>query len=426
MAGATLTEIRDRAPTPLYMEMFDHLLKPVPALNFLRWESTTDDQKAYRRRRGLSTAPHYSPDATLSAGTAETFDPLTARIRPFGGQVEEPVIGTGHGSNMEQAEAKVIAAAKQFGESFINGGFADNCSIPDLLACDTITAGPYWDVTSRGVGAVLKIVVAGAGASSIGYLKAFGDTGYGAAGWYWGVYATGVKAEDTTSTDIAVKGDGYYVFKSANTNKWVIIKLDESDITDVNGTYFYEITFASTNNTFDGCLKFVDSSMEADVATNGAITDISHLDTAIRLMKTPGRKVVLLSETRFDYMLAAFRDLGGATVADTASLNGRAFPYRGATVMSDPFIVDTKTVGTSSGVCSDLIGIDVDYGLRGLFKTGVPVTGQYDGKSYGGLYVRSLGESHTADNIITRVTWYASIAHLDTQGLCVLHGLLAP
>lgn len=418
--ATTLATIRDRAPRPLYGQLLDKLITSVPILGFLKWEPTPVDELSYRRRRGVATAPHYDPNSTMGDGVDEAYDPITAKIHPFGGVVENPNIGLGFGNADEAIEAKIIACGKQFVTSFIGGQFANDATFTPtrtagtLDGIDAINPGPYWDTRANRSGAVLKCRVDGG--DRYLSLMAEGDTGFG-----------------TETTAIAVgTPDAVWRVSSANINYYVDLTIDSSDLVgDVTATKVWALAFTSETNAFDSVLRLCPTS-QFSTLTAAATIDWNHVDDALTSMKTSGQKAICVSNREFNYLLAANRDLGGSTFQSVAGFSN-VLNYRGAYIFGQDGMPITRTVAGNS-TCGVLIGMDLDQGVKGLYKSNIPGGGMTipEGvlralpeaqRMWGGLYVRSTGEDRTHDNGVVKASWYASIMNLDAQGVYVLDGL---
>jgi hypothetical protein len=128
-----------------------------------------------------------------------------------------------------------------------------------------------------------------------------------------------------------------------------------------------------------------------------------------------------MAERTFRSMLAELRSLGGIGVAEAQGL-GLAIPYRDALILSDHNSPITEASPNAAvNTCASIYCVDVEEGVNGLFST--DASGDYKGRTYGGLYIRSVGELEDSDHERTRLTWYASIVHKATPGLVRLSGI---
>jgi hypothetical protein len=84
--------------------------------------------------------------------------------------------------------------------------------------------------------------------------------------------------------------------------------------------------------------------------------------------------------------------------------------YDGIPVVTDDFVSDAQTQG-SSNVCSSIYA--VKYGELGV-----------GGLENGGIQIEQVGELETKDATRWRVKWYTSVALYGTLGLARIKGVL--
>lgn len=410
--AVTLFDLRQKAPTAPLALAFDTVIKTEPLLGEIGWDAVMLDRQPYRRARGAATVAHFSPDSTLTDGTDESFDEMTAYIRPMAGQIQVPVIGSASGSLADHVKAKTRAAVWQFMSSLINGGFAvATCASCAGLtgaaypAAGSLSPGPFWDLSTRGVHATAKVVVVNTVSFELSIRKS-GDTDYG------------------TSTGVILAGaDAVYELHSANPNYWISCSVDNSDLVGLaTGTYEYDILITSSTNAFDGLIKLVTATTSyVDTPTAAAEAfDLGHLDLLLQKCNTGGRKVFLAAERTQRAFQAEMRGLGGVTYAE---MSGRQVPaYNGIPFLTSTYVPITRTYA-ATGSCGVLFCIDVDEGLRGIFRSGNG-SAEYDGKSYGGMRVVNLGEViSNAENELIRLSWHVGIEHLNLPGIVMMDGL---
>lgn len=411
--AVTMYDMRQKAPTPPLALALETVIRTEPLLSQIGWDAVAMDSSVYRRARGAATAAHFNPDSTLADGTDETFDQLVARIRPIAGQIQVPVIGSASGSMADHIKAKTRAIVWQFMDSLINGGFGiatcASCTVlTDGVAGSTgsLVPGPYWDLSTRGVHATIKLVIVNT-VSFNASLRASGDTTYGT--------ATGV---------IAAGADATYTLASANPNLWMTMYADNSDLVALaTGTYEYDVLITSTTNAFDGLIKLctnTTSYLDTPSAANEAF-DLGHLDLLLQACNTGGRRLFLMAARTERAFLAEMRGLGGVTYAEVA---GRQIPtYNGVPVLTSSYMPITRVYAGSGATMAPIFCIDADEGLRGIFRSGNG-SAEWDGKSWAGLRVANLGEViSTAENELIRLTAHWGIEHLNLPGICMLDGI---
>jgi len=100
---------------------------------------------------------------------------------------------------------------------------------------------------------------------------------------------------------------------------------------------------------------------------------------------------------------------------DLARNRGEIYPekesYDGIPLLADDFILDNRTVGTSTGVCSTIYAVQFGYG-RGLM-----------GLHNGGIQVEEVGELESKDATRRRVKWYAALANFRDIAVAALEGI---
>lgn len=411
--AVTLYDMRQKAPTTPLALALETVIRTEPLLAEMLWDSVPGSVQPYRRSRGAATAAHFDPDSTLTDGTDETFDQMTAYIRPIAGQIQVPVIGSASGSMADHIKAKTRAIVWQYMNSLINGGFGimtcASCTVlTDGVAGSTgsIVPGPYWDLSARGVVCTIKLVIVNT-VSFNASIRASGDTGYGT--------ATGV---------IAAGADATYTLHSANPNYWVRMYADNSDLVALaTGTYEYDLLITSTTNACDGLLKLCDATtsyIDTPSAANEAF-DLSHLDLLLQACNTGGRRVFLMAARTERAFLAEMRGLGGVQYKEIAQ---RQVPtYNGVPVLTSSYMPITRVYAGSGATMTCIFCIDLDEGLRGIFRSGNGST-EWDGKSYAGLRVTNLGEVITnAENELIRLTAHWGVEHLNLPGIVMLDGI---
>lgn len=410
--AVTLYDMRQKAPTPPLAMALETVMRTEPLLNEMLWDSTAMDRQPYRRARGAATVAHFNPDSTMTDGTDESFDEMTAYIRPIGGHIQMPVIGSNSGSLTDHIRAKTRAVVWQYMNTLINGGFGictcASCAVlTDGVAGSTgsIVPGPYFDLSTRGSHITIKLVIVN-GVSFNASIRASGDTTYGT--------ATGV---------IAAGADATYTLYSANPNYWVTMYADNSDLVALaTGTYEYDVLITSTTNAFDGLIKLVTNTTSyVNTPTAAAEAfDLGHLDLLKQTVKTGGKRVFLMAERTERAFLAEMRGLGGVTYTEIAS---KQVPtYNGIPVLTSSYVPITRTYA-GVATCAPIFLLDLEEGIRGLFRSGNG-TAEYDGKSYAGLRVTNLGEVITnAENELIRLTAHWGVEHLNLPGAAMLDGI---
>ncbi len=136
------------------------------------------------------------------------------------------------------------------------------------------------------------------------------------------------------------------------------------------------------------------------------------MDQVIDLVK-PGRPDALLVSKRTRRKLSSLRRASGNLLeTDVDAFGRRALFYDGIPLITDDFVGDAQTKGTSGAQCSSV------YAVR--FGQGVGVMGL----EHGGIQAEPLGDLETKDATRTRIKWYAGLAVFSELGVARLEGIL--
>ena len=164
---------------------------------------------------------------------------------------------------------------------------------------------------------------------------------------------------------------------------------------------FFNGDNAADAKSFDGLHKLIPAAQRIRANNNnangGALT-LDDLDQAIDLVK-PGKPDALFLSKRTRRKLKQLRRAAANVMEVGVDQFGRRVEYYdGIPLVVDDFILDTRTVGTSAGICSTI------YAVQFGFQRGVM------GLDNGGLQVERIGALETKDARRTRIKWYASLA----------------
>lgn len=399
----TLANLRDEAKSTQYGGAFQLLIEEHPIFRRLQWvPANAGDRHAYGRIRGVATAPSFDPDSTIASGDDEHTDPMVAFVRPCGGNIDVPIVGQMLGSAADRIRGKVVAVGKEYQNIFYGGEYS-TVTVPGsgTAIFSDLQASPYWDLTTRGGGGILKTRTVSPTEHYISFMYN-GDTNFG-------------PEESFTTVD---KTNVY--FSSSNVNYWLRADVDISAATDAVGTWYDRVSVTSTTNQADGLITLARGGQTLDVGTAAGETfDISHLDTVIRYTKG-SNKVISMPLATYDSLLAQVRTLGGITLTDVQDMPGIQ-AYRGVPLIPDEGVPHTLTFGGTAN-CGYIVCMDLADGIRGVFGTS-GASYNLDGEVYGGLYIREFGELESYDMRRTRVTGYFGVAHFNYQGLTVLRGI---
>lgn len=180
-------------------------------------------------------------------------------------------------------------------------------------------------------------------------------------------------------------------------------------------TFFNGDTSVDTKS-FDGLHRLIPAGQRLKAngnnANGGALT-LDDMDAFIDLVK-PGKPDAIFLSKRSRRKLKFLRRTGGNVLeVDVDQFGQRVEYYDGIPLLADDYILDTRTVGTSTGVCSTMYAVQFGYG-RGVM-----------GIHNGGVQVEEVGELETKDATRRRVKWYASLVNFRDIAAAALEGITA-
>lgn len=165
---------------------------------------------------------------------------------------------------------------------------------------------------------------------------------------------------------------------------------------------------------FDGLHKLIPAGQRRkannDNANGGALT-LDDMDAFIDLVK-PGKPDALFLSKRTRRKLKQLRrNAANVMEVDIDRFGRRVEYYDGIPLVIDDFISDTRTVGTSTGICSTIYAVQFGYG-RGVM-----------GIQNGGVQVETVGSLETKDATRRRVKWYGAIVNFRDIAAAALEGI---
>jgi hypothetical protein len=178
-----------------------------------------------------------------------------------------------------------------------------------------------------------------------------------------------------------------------------------------------------TGDNMTGMLALVSAGQKVaagNAAVNGAVLSFADLDALLDLVTDKDGQVdyiMMNSRTRRAY-LALLRSLGGTSPADIYTMpSGKTLPaYRGIPIFRNDYIPITQTVGTSTN-CTTIFAGTLDDGSRTHGMAGLTASKE------AGMQIKYVGEKETADESITRITWYCGLALFSDKGLAAITGV---
>jgi len=165
---------------------------------------------------------------------------------------------------------------------------------------------------------------------------------------------------------------------------------------------------------FDGLHRLIPAGQRLKAAgnnVNGGALTLDDMDAFLDLVR-PGKPDAIFLGKRSRRKLKVLRRTGGNVLEVELDQFGRRVEfYDGIPLIADDFILDTRTVGTSAGICSTMYAVQFGYG-RGLM-----------GIHNGGVQVEEVGELETKDATRRRVKWYASLVNFRDIAAAALEGI---
>jgi hypothetical protein len=167
---------------------------------------------------------------------------------------------------------------------------------------------------------------------------------------------------------------------------------------------------------FDGLHTLIPSGQRlkgGNNSPNGGALALDDLDAFLDLVR-PGKPDALFLSKRSRRKLKQLRrDAANVMEVDRDQFGRVVEYYDGIPLVVDDFILDNRTVGTSSGVCSTIYAVQFGYG-RGLM-----------GIQNAGVQVEEVGELESKDATRHRVKWYAGLVNFRDIACAALEGITA-
>lgn len=364
-------------------------------------------------REGLLPDSEFIADAGTSSEESTGADdvPLVQFRRIVGNMDVDGLAQAATPSTTNRQLAKKAKATwRLVKDKLINGGNTTSSTI--VAAVTSITAvvkyGPWLDSTRRGPGSI-KVTINGSGTDADFQFRAPGEAAYGPA--------------------VNVTGDGDYTLKGYNESYFVTVTVDISAATAAQDVL---VTFASSNNEFDGLWQMAHPSLVVPaVATDGDSFDFALLDNLIDIQKIRENRAFLMNGKLVNKFFAEHRSLGGTDPQhlDLPGYTGPVPVYRGIPVLTEDNITSyTRGSGTVSDVA--LVSLNPDEGLcLGAQSTGGEVSALAPDadprtRSVFGFRIEDLGPLEGKDARRTRVKWYGAPVLKSYLALAVKQGVV--
>jgi Phage capsid family len=177
---------------------------------------------------------------------------------------------------------------------------------------------------------------------------------------------------------------------------------------------FFNGDSAVDTKSFDGLHKLIPSAQRTkannDNANGGALT-LDDMDRFIDLVKPGKPDAIFLSKRSRRKLKTLRRNAANVMEVDIDQFGRRVEYYDGIPLVVDDFILDNRTVGTSSGICSTMYAVQFGYqrGVMGIHN--------------GGVQVEEVGALETKDATRRRVKWYAAMVNFRDIAAAALEGI---
>ena len=177
---------------------------------------------------------------------------------------------------------------------------------------------------------------------------------------------------------------------------------------------FFNGDSAADSKSFDGLHKLIPAAQRRKANNdnaNGGALNLDDMDQLVDLVK-PGKPDAIFLSKRSRRKLKQLRRSGGNVLeVDVDQFGRRVEYYDGIPLVVDDFILDNRTVGTSTGICSTMYAVQFGYqrGVMGIHN--------------GGVQVEEVGALETKDATRRRVKWYASLVCFRDIAAAALEGI---
>ncbi|MFN8536177.1 MAG: phage major capsid protein [Thermomicrobiales bacterium] len=177
---------------------------------------------------------------------------------------------------------------------------------------------------------------------------------------------------------------------------------------------FFNGDTAVDAKSFDGLHKFIPSGQRLKANNNnangGALT-LDDVDAFIDLVKPGKPDAIFLSKRTRRKLKQLRRSASNIIEVEVDQFGRRVEFYDGIPLVVDDFILDNRTVGTSSGICSAMYAVQFGY-ARGVL-----------GIHNGGVQIEEVGSLETKDATRRRVKWYSAVVNFRDIACAALEGI---
>jgi hypothetical protein len=396
MPQLTLLEAAKRSQNKLFQGIALSIVTTDEMAAMLPFKTFVGQSISYLREGTLPSTAFIPDDGTMGTPSTGTDDLVLVPVRRIASDLDVDSLAddlSGGRDTGAQVAKKAKATWNLVKDRIANGGNTTSHTLASsggaMAAITAMSYGPWLDSDRYGPGQIRYTN------STQGWqFRGPGDPTYGDA--------------------VPATANGVYVLRSFNRNKYIAVTLTVASATADTTT---SITFASSNNEFDGLNRIIaPSQVIASSGANGDALSFSVLDQLIQNEKVRASRAFMMNGQLIVKFCALLRASGGAT-PDHMSLPGFSGPtlvYRGIPILTNDNILSNEVKGTNSNLSSVyLASLDSDEGLfMGVPGTGVEaidVEADPRNNVVMGFRIENLGALETKAWRRQRVQWYGAL-----------------
>lgn len=393
MAQLTLLEAAKRTQNRLFQGIALSIVTTDEMAAVLPFKTFVGQALVYLREGTLPSTQFIGDDGTMPASSTGTDDLVTVPVRRIASDLDIDSLaddlsqGRDTGSQIAKKSKATWMLVK---DRIANGGNTTSSTLGTAVpAITAIAYGPWLDSDRFGPGSIKYT-----NATQSWQFRGPGDPTFGDA--------------------VPVVANGAFVLRSFNRNKYIVVTLVVASATADIET---RITFASSNNEFDGLNRIISpSQVIPSITTNGDALSFNVLNLMILQEKCRINRAFFMNGSLIVKFMALLRS-GGGTNPDHISLpgySGQTLVYRGIPILENDNILSTEVKGSSSNLSSIyLASLDSDEGLfMGVPGTGVEaldVEADPRNNVVQGFRIESLGALEAKAHRRTRVQFYGAL-----------------
>jgi hypothetical protein len=397
MAQLTLLESAKRTQNRLFQGIALSIVTTDEMAAMLPFKTFVGQAITYLREGTAPSTQFIGDDGTMGTPSTGTDDLVTVPVRRIASDLDVDSLAddlSGGRDTGAQVAKKAKATWMLVKDRIANGGNTTSHTLGStagaMAAITAMAYGPWLDSDRFGPG-------------SIKYTHATTS---------WSFRGPG---DPTFGEAVPATANGVYVLRSFNRNKYVAVTLTVAGATADAET---KITFASSNNEFDGLNRIMSpSQVIPSSGANGDALSLNVLDQLILQEKVRSNRAFFMNGSLIVKFCALLRSGAGGSTPDHMALpgySGQTLVYRGIPILENDNILSNEVKGTATTLSSVyLASLDGDEGLfMGVPGTGteaIDVEGDPRNSVVMGFRIENLGALETKAWRRTRVQWYGAL-----------------